>query len=311
MTATAKPLPTGGPAEPSLLRAAGWMAGWLVLMLLVPICGRALANDLDMIQVMFVRSVVGFLMMLPLVWMAGGLQAIRTRRLRLHAARNAIHYICQYGWLMAVMLIPLAQVVAIEFTMPIWTAILAVTMLGERMGRGRIAAVALGLIGVLVIVRPGVDTVSTGQWVALLTAVGFAFSVTMIKSLTRTESALSILFWMVVIQAVIGFIPALFVWRWPTPANGVWILLMAFSGTFSHYCMAAAMRHADAMVVIPMDFLRVPLTAVVGWMLYAEAVDVWFALGAGLILTGNVLNLRPQPVLKAGPADAARSPRPN
>ena len=86
---------------------------------------------------------------------------------------------------------------------------------------------------------------------------------------------------------------------------------MAFSGTFSHYCMAEAMRHADAMVVIPMDFLRVPLTAVVGWMLYAEAVDVWFALGAGLILTGNVLNLRPQPVLKAGPADAARSPRPN
>ena len=279
-------------SEASTARAALWMAGWLVLMLIMPVAGRESARELELVQVMEMRSVIGFLMLYPFIHRAGGLAAMKTSRLWLHVARNIVHYLAQYGWLLAIMLIPLAQVVSIEFTMPIWTAILAVTLLGERMTVWKNVAVALGLVGVLIIVRPGASDVSVGQLVALATAVGFGISVTMIKSLTRTDSVLAIMFWMVVVQSALGLIPALAVWRWPSALGWAWVVLIAFCGTFSHYCMTRALRHADATVVVPMDFLRVPLSALVGWLVYTENIDMLTAVGATLILAGNVLNLK-------------------
>jgi drug/metabolite transporter (DMT)-like permease len=279
-------------ANASTIRAAFWMAGWLSLMLVMPVAGREAARDMNLIQVMEMRSIIGFLMIYPLVHREGGLAAMRTSRIWMHVARNSVHYLAQYGWLLAVTLISLAQVVSIEFTMPIWTAILAVTLLGERMTVWKVVAVVLGLIGVIVIVRPGASDANAGQLIALATAVGFGMSVTMVKSLTRTESVVSILFWMVVIQSAIGLLPAIAVWRWPSAIGWTWVLIIAFCGTFSHYCMTRALRYADATVVVPMDFLRVPLSAVVGWLVYTEAIDLFTALGATLILAGNLLNLK-------------------
>ena len=276
----------------STVRAAFWMAGWLSLMLVMPVAGREAAREMNLIQVMEMRSIIGFLMIYPLVHRAGGIAAMRTSRLWLHVGRNSVHYLAQYGWLLAVTLISLAQVVSIEFTMPIWTAILAVTLLGERMTVWKIIAVVLGLVGVIVIVRPGASDANVGQLIALGAAVGFGMSVTMVKSLTRTESVVSILFWMVVIQSAIGLVPAIAVWRWPSLVGWGWVLVIAFCGTFSHYCMTRALRYADATVVVPMDFLRVPLSAVVGWLVYTEAIDLFTALGATLILAGNLLNLK-------------------
>jgi drug/metabolite transporter (DMT)-like permease len=147
------------------------------------------------------------------------------------------------------------------------------------------------LIGVVVIVRPSARAFDPGQAIALAAALGFAVSVVVVKSLTRTESAVAIIFWMLVVQSVLGLLPALWVWRWPAPATWGWIVVIAFCGTYSHYCMTRAMRHADATVVVPMDFLRVPLTAAAAWWIYAEAVDTWTVLGAMSILAGNALNL--------------------
>jgi drug/metabolite transporter (DMT)-like permease len=192
----------------------------------------------------------------------------------------------------ALTLIPLGQVVSIEFTMPIWTAILAASFLGEHMSAAKVAAIVLGVIGVVVIVRPATGEINPGQLIALAAAVGFGISIAMMKSLTRTEKTLAIIFWMLVIQSAAGFLPALYVWRWPSAYAWGWIVVLAFCGTFSHYCMARAMLHADATVVLPMDFLRVPLTAVAGWLIYSERLDVYTVLGATLILTGNLLNLR-------------------
>jgi drug/metabolite transporter (DMT)-like permease len=273
-------------------RAAIWMVGWLAMMLVLPVAGREAARELTLVQVMELRSVLGFLMMYPLIHRSGGLAAVRSQRPWLHVWRNGVHFAAQYGWLLAITLIPLAQVIAIEFTMPIWTALLAASLLGERMTRWKNAAIVLGLVGVLVIVRPGASSVSFGQMVALATAVGFAGSIIMIKSLTRTDSALTILFWMVIVQAAIGLIPALFVWVWPSPVTWAWLAMIAFCGTFSHYCMARALHYADATVVVPMDFLRVPLSAALGWLVYSETVDIYTAAGAALILVGNLLNLK-------------------
>lgn len=275
-------------------------------MLVMPVAGRELAREMALVQVMEMRSVIGFLMLYPLIHRAGGLATVRTSRLLLHCSRNIVHYLAQYGWLLAITLIPLAQVVSIEFTMPIWTAILAVSLLGERMTVWKNVAVVLGLVGVIVIVRPGSAGVSVGQLVALATAVGFGISITMIKSLTRSDSVLTIMFWMVVVQSTVGLLPALYVWVWPSAIGWAWVVLIAFCGTFSHYCMTRALRHADATVVVPMDFLRVPLSAVVGWLVYTESIDMLTALGAALILAGNLLNLKGAG--RSPPAPVAYSP---
>ncbi|MGY4504903.1 drug/metabolite transporter (DMT)-like permease [Bradyrhizobium sp. GM24.11] len=242
---------------------------------------------------MEVRSLTGFLLLLPIIYRAGGFRVLRTQRLPQHIARNFVHYVAQLGWFFALTLIPIGQVVAIEFTMPIWTAILAASFLSERMTPWKITAIVLGLVGAIVIVRPATGEINPGQLIALGAAMGFGVSMALVKSLSRTESALSILFWMIVVQSVAGFVPTLFVWTWPSAYVWAWLGVIAVCGTFSHYCLASAMRYADATIVVPMDFLRVPLTATAGWLLYSERLDAWTVLGAALILCGNLLNLKP------------------
>ena len=268
------------------------MAGWLAAMLVMAIAGRETTRELDVFQIMEMRSVIGLLMLYPLIHLAGGFGTLKTSRPWQQVGRNIAHYGAQFAWFKALTLIPLAQVISIEFTMPIWTAILAVAFLGERMGLWKNLAVALGVVGVVIIVRPGTSEIVPGQIIALAAAVGFAISVTMVKSLTRTDSVVTILFWMLFIQSVIGLVPALEVWRWPSAYAWAWIIVIAFCGTFSHYCLTRAMLHADATIVVPMDFLRVPLAALAGWLLYNERLDMMTILGAALILSGNLLNLK-------------------
>ncbi len=246
------------------------MGGWLGAVLITAVAGRETTRELHVFQIMEMRSIIGLLMLYPLIRLNGGLAAMKTTRLRLHIARNVVHYGASFSWLIALSLIPLAQVISIEFTMPIWTALLAVGFLGERMGLWKNAAVVLGLAGVLIIVRPFTGQIGLGQLIALGAALGFAASV----------------------QSVIGFIPALEWWRWPSAYVWALVVVIAFCGTFSHYCMTQALLYADATIVVPMDFLRVPLAALVGWLVYAERVDIFTMLGAALILAGNLLNLK-------------------
>src|SRR5205807_9510819 len=229
------------------------------------VAGRETTRELNVFQIMEIRSVLGFFLLYPMIRRHGGFAKLTTSRLPQHVARNLIHYGAQLGWFFALTLIPIGQVVSIEFTMPIWTAILAASFLGERMTVWKISAIVLGVVGVIVIVRPAAGEIEPGQLIALGAAVGFGISVAMMKSLTRTEKTLAIIFWMLVIQSAAGFLPSLYVWRWPSAYTWGWIVVIAFCGTFSHYCMARAMLYADATVVLPMDFLRVPLTAAAGW----------------------------------------------
>ncbi len=281
---------------PSTPKAALWMSGWLSLMVVIAVAGREASRELPVFQVMEMRSIIGLFMLYPLIHAGGGLAAMKTTRIAHHVARNVVHYTAQFGWFVALTLIPLAQVVALEFTMPIWTAFLAVAFLGERMNVWKVLAIALGLLGVGLIVRPSAAGLSAGQAIALAAAVGFAVSVTLTKSLTRSDSAVAIIFWMLVVQSLLGAVPAVMVWRWPSVGGWGWVLVVAFCGTFSHYCMARAMQFADATTVVPMDFLRVPLIALAGWLVYAERMDLFTVIGATLILAGNLVNVRRAPV---------------
>jgi drug/metabolite transporter (DMT)-like permease len=269
------------------------MAGWLSMMLVMVVAGREALRELNVFELMGLRSTLAFLFLLPLILRSGGFASLKTKRLPQHIARNLVHYGAQLGWFFALTLIPIGQVVAIEFTMPIWTAILAAGFLGERITSWKAIAIALGIIGVVIIVRPATGEVNPGQLIALAAAVGFGISMALVKSLMRTESALTVIFWMTVVQWTAGFVPTLLVWTWPSAVVWGWVVVIAICGTFSHYCLASAMRYADATIVVPMDFLRVPLTATVGWLVYSERLDLYTVLGAALILTGNLLNLKP------------------
>ncbi|CAH2401378.1 DMT family transporter [Mesorhizobium ventifaucium] len=290
--------------SPSIPKAAFWMALSIASFLTMSVAGRATTAELNVFQVLELRSVIGLFILLPLVTMSGGFAAMRSKRPTAHIARNVVHFVGQAAWLYALTLIPLAVLISIEFTTPIWTAILAVGFLGERLSRPRLAAIMLGLIGVLIIVRPGVSSVDPGHVVVLGAAACFGISVVLVKSLTRTDSVVCIIFWMLVIQSVLGLIPALYEWRNPPLELWPWILLIAFTGMSSHFCMARALAYADATVISPMDFLRVPLSALIGWLLYQEQIDAFTAGGALLILLGNLLNLQKK---ATKPAEVAAS----
>lgn len=282
--------------QTSNTKAALWMGAWLALMLGMTVASREVTREISVLQLMELRSVIGFFMLLPLVFAAGGFRAMKTERIGAHISRNAAHYVGQALWLYALTLIPLAHLISIEFTTPLWTALLAVAFLGEKLNSRKIGAIVLGLIGVAIIVRPGTAQIDPGHMVVLAAAIAFAISVALVKSLTRTESVVAIIFWMLIIQSVIGFVPALLYWQWPSALLWPWIATAAFCGSFAHYCQARALVHADATVVVPMDFLRVPLTALLGYLLYNENLDTMTAVGATLILCGNLLNLQRKPV---------------
>lgn len=279
------------------------MATSIALLLLMAVSGRVITREIDVFQVMEMRSVIAFFMLLPLVYREGGIRAMRTSILPSHIGRNVAHYVGQFAWLMGLTMIPLAQVIAIEFTAPIWVALMAAAFLGERLTWRKCMAILFGLAGVLLIVRPGSVPLDPGHLVVLGAAFVFAISFIMTKALTRSDSATKIIFWMLIIQSVIGLVPALRVWVWPSAAVWPWIFLIAFSGTFAHYCMAKALSYAEATLVMPMDYLRVPLSALLGYLLYTETIDGFTALGAALVLAGNLFNLhRPNGVRRPCPS---------
>jgi drug/metabolite transporter (DMT)-like permease len=270
-------------------QAGLWMAGWLTATLGMTVAGRELAQHVSVFEVMMLRSLIATLILTPIVLANGGFSA-RLSQLRLHLARNIIHYGGQYAWFSALLLIPLAEVIAIEFTMPLWIAVLAVAFLGERMFGFKIAALIIGFAGVLMIVKPGL-TLNPGHLVALSAALLFAGSVTLTKFITRRDTALTVIFMMFAMQSAIGAIPAWMTWSWPPLEDWKWVAVVALAGTVSHYCLSKAISLAEATVVMPMDFLRLPLTALVGYIFYAEGIDIWSVAGAAMILAANVINL--------------------
>ena len=181
--------------------------------------------------------------------------------------------------------------IAIEFTTPIWTALLAWLLLGEKLTQPRTIALVFGMAGLLLILRPGMTVIQPAALAVLAGAIGYALSYIQTKSLTRTDSALCILFYMTLIQLPFGMIPSLIDWKTPALSSMPWIVLVGVTAMSAHYCMARAFQLADATVVVPMDFLRLPLIALVGYLFYQEHIDLFVLAGAALMLCGNLVNI--------------------
>lgn len=262
------------------------MVGALLSFSTMAIAVRELLDTMGTFEVLFFRSLVGLAMVFAAVPRYGG-ATLRTGKFGIHVIRNLLHFGGQFAWVYAIGLLPLATVFAIEFTMPVWTAVLAAVLLHERLNRGRAVMLALGLIGVLVILRPGFAIIQPAALVMLAGAFAFATTMVATKRLAGTDSPLVVLFYMSAIQLPLGLIPALGQWVAPTLADAPWILAVGAAGFSAHYCMTRAFRLADATLVVPFDFLRLPLIAVVGFLFYGEPIELATMVGAAVIFAGT------------------------
>lgn len=275
-------------------RVVLWMTGTLLSFSIMAVSIRLLAGSLSVFEILTIRCVGALTILFSLLAVNPALRPqLRTKRIPMHFFRSAVHFGGQYCWATALTLLPFATVFALEFTLPVWVLILAVAVLGEKLTSGRIVVIVLGFIGCLVILRPGLIAFQPASLLVLLCSFLYAVFNVATKQMTSTETTFAIVFWMNLLQfplALSGSDP-LFVLRlepWQTaPIIGVGV-----AGLAAHYCMARAFRYGDASVVIPLDFLRVPLIALVGYFFFAESVDALVFVGAAIILSGILWNLQ-------------------
>jgi drug/metabolite transporter (DMT)-like permease len=270
------------------------MVGTLLSFSLMAISIRQLGGILNLFELLMVRAIGGLAILLIVMATQPALFGyLALRRPWIHLVRNSTHFVANICWTHAVILLPLATVFAIEFMMPVWAGLLAVLLLGERFTVSRAGSIVLGFLGVLVILRPGIEAFQLAALAVVVASLGYAASNIATKKLIPVQSTIAILFWMNVMQVFmalpgtdLAFPLRLASHQW------IWAFGIAFGGTFAHYCLTNALRVADAIVVIPLDFLRIPLIAVVGWIFYGERLDLLVFAGAGIIVSGIIWNLR-------------------
>lgn len=287
-----------------------WMAGALVSFSTSAIVVRVMRPTLGVFEILTLRSVLGIAILLAAAGLVPRLRpGLRLRRPGLQLLRNVPHSFGQAAWAYAVTVMPFATVFALEFTAPVWLSILAVLFLGERMTPPRIAAVVLGLLGVLVILRPGLAIIQPASLAVLAAAFSFAVTGVVTKKLTATLSTFSILLWMNVIQLPIHLLFSDPAFPGRIEAWQLWgVVGVGASGVASHLCLTQAYRYGDATVVIPLDFLRIPLIALVGAVFYGERLDLFVFAGAAIIVSGILLNLAAEARRPDGAATSSQTP---
>lgn len=291
------------PDTPRPATAALWMTGSILSFTGMAVAGREVAGAHDTFEIMAVRSAIGLVLVFGIGAVSGQLGRISAARLGGHVVRNLFHFTGQNLWFLALGLLPLAQVIAFEFTSPLWVVLLAPLILKERLTAGRLFAAGLGFAGILIVARPDMGSIGIGVFAAAGAALFFAISIMLTKLLTRGEAMISILFWMTLIQLILGVAGALVdgAVRLPTAQTLPWLALVGVAGVVAHLCLTSALALAPASFVVPVDFVRLPLIAVVGALFYSEPLSLQVFLGGGVILAAIWLNLRAGPDVAPAP----------
>jgi drug/metabolite transporter (DMT)-like permease len=294
---------------PAPVRAALWMVAASTAFAVMIILIRLLTETFDPLQVVFFRNIFGLIAMLP--WLAGhGLGALRTRRLGLHALRATIGIVSMICWFTALSLMPLAQATALSFTAPIFASVLAVIFLGEVMRLRRWSATAIGLLGMLIIVRPDSSSMEPAALFAIASALLGAVSPIFVKMMARTESTGAIVTYMVLFTTPLSLVPALLVWQTPDLAQLGYAALLGLAGTLGHLCLTRALATADATVVVPFDYLRLPAVALIAYLVFGEVPVIWTWIG-GLIIAASSLYITLREARLRREAEAGDDPEPS
>ena len=276
------------------MKATVWMIGAMFSFSFMAVSGRELATSLNTFEIMLYRSIIGFLIVLAIGYFAKTLAEIKVGRLGLHLFRNLAHFSGQNLWFLAVASIPFSQLFALEFSTPVWVALLAPFFLGEVLTRQRVLAIMLGFTGVLIVARPDINQLDFAVIAAVACAVCFAGSMMATKKLTSDQSITCILFWLTLMQLAMGLLATVFMGTitFPEGINIIWIVVVGIGGLTAHFCITNALKLAPAIVVIPLDFMRLPLISVIGFLIYDEAFELPILVGAGVIFIAILLNLK-------------------
>lgn len=283
---------SAGPVAPrrdvaAMTRATFWLALAALSFVGLATCVRMLSDTMNTLEVAFLRSLVAMLFFLPVLAGPRGRQSLKTSRFRLMSVRAILNYLAMLGYFYAIAFIPIADAIAIQFVIPLFALVCAALFLGETVGSRRWGATAVGFVGALIVVRPGIIEVGVPTLSVLVSAMLYAVTWTLLKVLTRTESSTVIVFQMNLVMVIVAAIPAALVWVTPTWADLPVILLLGFCGSAAHFCQARGFSAVDASVAAPFDFLRLPMAAVVGFVLFGELSDVWTWVGAVIIFAAT------------------------
>jgi drug/metabolite transporter (DMT)-like permease len=289
-------------AKSEPMKATVWMIGTMLSFSLMAVSGRELATSLNTFEIMLYRSIIGFLIVLIIGYFAKTLSEIKGGRIGLHLFRNLAHFSGQNLWFLAVASIPFSQLFALEFSTPVWVALLAPLFLGEVLTKQRVLAVILGFAGVLIVARPDINQFDFAIVAAVACAICFAGSMMATKSLTSDQSITCILFWLTLMQLAMGLVATVFTGTitFPEGINIFWIVIVGIGGLTAHFCITNALALAPAIVVIPLDFMRLPLISVIGFLAYGEAFELPILVGAGVIFIAILLNLKAEKQRQSG-----------
>ncbi|KIP87356.1 DMT family transporter [Stenotrophomonas sp. CFBP8980] len=262
-------------------------------------------------EVAFFRNAFGLVALLPML-LRPGRAPLKTQQLPRYFLRSAIGLASMLCAFWALGHLPMAQAVSLSYSTPLFVTIAAVLWLGETVRVRRWAAVIIGFIGVLVIVRPGTGSFSAGSLVAVAAAVLSSVVAIQIKQLTRVDSADTVVFYTYVFWVPLSLIPALFVWQWPTGIAWVWLALTGVMGTLGQLLWTRALRLGEVSALTPISFMQLPLVSMMAWLLFGEALDRWTVIGALIILGSNAYIAHREAVLarraKSEAASAAAKP---
>ena len=273
--------------QPVTLRAFSWMIAMVLSFAAMVLCVRLLADSISSVEQVFLRSVFGLVFMLAVMMRHGGLPHIRTRRIGMHFFRAFLTYLGVVTWFYALTRMELAEAVALHFTLPLFGMMFAIVFLKEHVTADRWVATFIGFAGALVIIRPGMVPLDFVSLVVLFSAAAYGAGDVALKKLSASESPALIVLMLNVFMVPMSLVPALFDWTWPGWDDVPLILALGLTGVAAHYCLARSMALADASIVIPMEFLRLPVLAGAGYLLFDEVSDGWTWLGAGIIFTAS------------------------
>ena len=281
-------------------RAVLLMVFSTVLFGLMAVVIRLASETQHPFEIAFFRNLFGLLFTLPLLFKHGpGL--LKTSKLPLYLLRCAIGTVGMMAGFWAIVHLPLAQAVAISYSTPLFVTIGAVWVLGETVRARRWAAVLIGFIGVIILLRPDADTFTGASLVALLAAVMSASVAISIKFLTRTESPDAIVVFTTALWVPMSLVPASLFWQTPSGITWLWLVLAGLFGTVAHMCWTRALQLGDASILTPISFMQVLVVGVFGWWLFGESVDRYTLIGA-LIIFGSNLYLAHREISRAKPA---------
>ncbi len=258
---------------------------------------RYIGSDIHAFEIAFFRNLFGAVILIPLIWRAGPTALVTTRPLKL-GLRSVLGTVGMLAWFYGLTVVPTAEATALSFGGVVFASIGAVIFLGEIMRVRRWTATALCLAGMLVMIRPGFETINFGIVMILISTMAWGVGLVLVKSLSRTESTICIVTWTAILMTVQTAIPAWFVWTWPTATQLLLLFAVGTMGSIGHLTMTRALQRADATLVLPLDFVRLVWAAGLGYLLFAEFPDSYSLAGSLMIVAGAVYIVRRERTVK-------------